>query len=133
MKTIPNQRNTKQRQIILETLRELKSHPTAGELHQVVRTYLPKISLGTIYRNLELLTEMGAIQKLEMAGKEARFDANTERHLHVRCKHCSRVADMGSPPPDEVENDFKEIGWKILEQRVEYVGICPVCLGQGKS
>ena len=66
------QRNTRQRQVILEELRCLESHPTAAALHAIVRRRLPKISLGTVYRNLELLARKGMIQKLESAGAEAR-------------------------------------------------------------
>lgn len=123
------QRNTPQRRAILEELKRLMTHPTAGELYEAVKKHFPKISLGTVYRNLELMTEMGVIQKLDMAGKEARYDADIESHLHVRCVHCSRVADLGSTPPEKVEYDSERTGWKILEQRLEYVGICPACLG----
>ena len=70
------QRNTRQRQVILEELQKLTSHPTAAVLYDIVRRRLPKISLGTVYRNLELLARMGMVQKLELAGGEARFDGN---------------------------------------------------------
>lgn len=122
------QRNTPQRKVILEELRKTHSHPTATELYEIVRRRLPKISLGTVYRNLELLTEIGAIRKLEILGKEARFDGDMDRHYHVRCERCSRVDDLVSAPPEQTIEETKDVnGWKILERRVEFVGICPEC------
>ena len=70
-------RNTRQRRIILEELRGVKSHPTAVEIFERVRRRLPKISLGTVYRNLDLLTRLGMIQKLEWSAGEARFETMT--------------------------------------------------------
>ena len=77
-----HRRKTRQRQVILEELQAVTSHPTAVELHELVRRRLPKVSLGTVYRNLDLLARMGVIEKLEHSGGEARFDANTAEHDH---------------------------------------------------
>ena len=76
MRFEPQQRTTRQRQVILEELQKLQSHPTAAALYEIVRRRVPKISLGTVYRNLELLARTGLIRKLEFAGAEARFDGN---------------------------------------------------------
>ena len=67
-------RNTPQRRIILEELCAVTTHPTAGELYGIVRRRLPRVSLGTVYRNLEVLYANGVINKLDYAGAEARFD-----------------------------------------------------------
>ena len=88
------QRNTPQRRVILEELQKTSSHPTAAELYAKVRRRLPRISLGTVYRNLDLLAEMGKIQKLDLAGGETRFDGNPEPHCHMRCVRCGRVDDL---------------------------------------
>lgn len=121
-------RNTRQRQVILEELQNLTSHPTAAALYETVRRRLPKISLGTVYRNLELLARMGVIQKLDFAGGEARFDGNVARHDHLRCVRCGRVDDVSAPPLDLSEgptNDWS--GYRILGHRLEFFGICPEC------
>ena len=81
----PFQRNTRQRDVILGELRNSLTHPTATELYDLVRRRLPKISLGTVYRNLDLLARMGIIQRLEMAGAETRFDGDRRPHDHIRC------------------------------------------------
>lgn len=125
------QRNTRQRQIILEELQKVTSHPTATGLYEIVRRRLPRISLGTVYRNLEVLAEMGLVRKLDAGRGEARFDGDVRRHDHVRCLACGRVDDIESPPLDllgGVANDSG--GYQILGYRLEYVGLCPVCKAQ---
>ena len=122
------QRNTKQRKVILEELQSVQSHPTAPELYEVVRRRLPRISLGTVYRNLDLLVRHGLIRKLESGGGQARFDGKPDRHCHVRCVECGRVADISEAPTmQEFEGEERIEGYEILGLRVEYVGICPGC------
>ena len=123
------QRNTKQRQVILEELQKLDSHPTAAAVYQIVRRRLPKISLGTVYRNLDLLTRTGTIQKLEFGGEEARFDGNPAAHDHVRCVRCGKVDDIHLPEMNLMggANDFN--GYCVVGCRVEFLGVCPQCNG----
>jgi len=121
-------RNTRQRQVILDELKALTSHPTAVELHEIVRRRLPKISLGTVYRNLDLLARLGRIEKLEHAGGEARYDANTEEHDHLRCTRCGRVDDIMTPPLDLGRPEDHHLrGYEVHGRRLEYLGICPAC------
>ena len=125
------QRNTPQRRIVLEELRKVTSHPTAVELYELVRNRLPKISLGTVYRNLDLLAEWGAIQKLTFGGREARFDGNADRHYHARCLRCGRVDDLHGLPAQSTVKEPKEVGgYEILGHRLEFVGNCPDCRNQ---
>lgn len=121
-------RNTRQRQVVLEELKKLTSHPTAAELHEFARRHLPKISLGTVYRNLELLAAKGVIQKLEHSGSESRFDGNPKQHPHVRCVRCGRVDDLHDLPGDAVKHDFKTLSnYEILGYHLEFIGLCPAC------
>jgi Fur family ferric uptake transcriptional regulator len=123
-------RNTRQRRVILEELTKLTSHPTAAELHEMARRRLPKISLGTVYRNLEVLAASGVIQKLEISGAESRFDANAGRHWHVRCVRCGRVDDVHDVPADLPVARFKSLsGYDIIGHRLEFRGVCPACKG----
>jgi Fur family transcriptional regulator, ferric uptake regulator len=127
-------RNTRQRQVVLEELQKLTSHPTAAGLYDIVRRRLPRISLGTVYRNLELLTRLGTIQKLEIGGGEARFDGNVRRHDHIRCVQCGRLDDIHGPPLDlsgGIANDFSN--YRILGCRLEYSGVCPECQSRQKN
>jgi Fur family ferric uptake transcriptional regulator len=122
------QRNTQQRQVILEELRKVRIHPTAAALYTLVRSRLPKISLGTVYRNLEMLHQLGIIQKLEFGGSEARYDGTVYHHDHIRCTQCGRIEDVPAPPLALSGVDGNDLGgYKILGHRFEYLGICPKC------
>ena len=121
-------RNTHQRKVMLEELRRLTTHPTAVELYDIVRRRLPSISLGTVYRNLELLAQMNVIQKLDIQGTEARFDGNREPHYHVRCVRCGRLDDVHDLPEDPVRYESKRLNdYEIVGHRFEFMGICPEC------
>lgn len=122
------ERNTPQRRVILEELQKVESHPTAVEVYELVRRRLPRISLGTVYRNLERLAAAGRINKLALAGAEARFDGDLVPHYHVRCIHCGCVADVRGVEQEFVRNGLKEAaGYEILGHRLEFVGVCPRC------
>lgn len=124
----PFRRNTRQRQILLDELKKLSTHPTASELHGIVRGRLPKISLGTVYRNLELLVGMGVIQKLESGSGEARFDGCVDRHYHVRCACCGRLADARAVSSNPLKDEITTLeGYEVLGYRLEFIGICPEC------
>jgi Fur family ferric uptake transcriptional regulator len=121
---------TKQRKVIVEELKKLKTHPTATSLYELVRKRLPKISLGTVYRNLDLLAGAGIIQKLETAGTQKRFDGTVENHYHVRCVQCGQVDDIPLPLFGEIEELLSGLSdYKILSHRLEFQGICPSCQG----
>jgi Fur family ferric uptake transcriptional regulator len=121
-------RNTLQRKVILEELQKLRTHPTASALHVLVQKRLPKISLGTVYRNLEYLSRRGTIKKLTISGGETRFDATVEPHQHVRCVRCSRVDDAAVPPLAVPHIGIQDVGgYQILGYRLEFLGVCPEC------
>ena len=121
------QRITRQRTIILEELRKVVTHPTADELYNAVRQRLPRISLGTVYRNLDLLAEQGAILKLGTAGSSKRFDGNTHPHQHVRCQICNRVADIMIPVPVPDVRHIILPNFTITAARLEFDGLCDEC------
>ncbi len=120
-------RNTRQRRQILTILRDCHDHPTAAEVHERVKTELPRISLGTIYRNLEFLDSTKQIQRLQTAGTEARFDGNPRHHYHVRCVQCGRINDVMELPVDLVASYENLSGYRILGHRLEFTGICQDC------
>jgi Fur family ferric uptake transcriptional regulator len=117
--------------VILEELVRLKTHPTANELYEIVRKRIPKISLGTVYRNLELLAESKVIQKLDTAGTKKRFDAMTGDHYHVRCVKCGKVDDLDFPFLNSLNKSATLAGnYEIISHRLEFEGICPECRSQ---
>lgn len=121
-------RMTKQRQIILQELRKVTSHPTADEVYQMVRKRMPKISLGTVYRNLEILSGMGHVQKISVGGTQKRFDGDISLHSHIRCHDCGRVADLDFKLEPAIESEATKLtDFSILGHRLEFIGLCPDC------
>ncbi len=121
-------RLTTQRQVILEELSKVKTHPTASELYDLVRQRLPRIGLGTVYRNLELMAENGMILKIEVGGSQKRFDATTEDHYHIRCSQCGRVDDIDVPVIGDLMQEAAEASaYHIIGHHVEFTGICSDC------
>lgn len=124
-------RMTHQREIILEELKRLKTHPTADELYEIVKKRLPRISLATVYRNLDVLAELGIIQRIEVSGRQKRFDGNPEAHHHIRCLVCGRVADAELSQEPEVNfESVKASGFKIIGFNLEFQGVCPECVSK---
>ncbi len=129
MNPLPNMRLTTQRQIILEELSKVTSHPTANEVYDMVRKRLPRIGLGTVYRNLELMAENGIILKLEVGGTQKRFDATTDPHYHIRCIRCDRVDDIDIEVQHAINNAAAAASnYTILGHHIEFTGICEKCL-----
>jgi len=122
-----NTRQTRQKRVILVELRKVTSHPTADEVYQMARKKIPNISLGTVYRNLEQLSEQGKIRKLELAGSQMRFDGRAYSHHHVSCVRCSRVDDVISVRGNPGSIDVEAGGYQVLGHRIEFYGVCPSC------
>ena len=126
-------RYTKQRRALYEALARSKQHPTADELHHLVQTHLPGISLATVYNTLEALCGAGLAQKLPSAnpGGSARYDADLSHHLHIRCSRTGAVADV----PEDLSRAILDmiddgqlaeledrLGFTIQQVQVEFVG-----------
>lgn len=135
-------RNTKQRQIILEAVQSRCDHPNAEQIFRQVRKTDPKISLGTVYRNLAILAEEGKILDIRLAGAD-RFDLTTMPHDHFYCEVCGSVSDIrldspeasgtaeekdGGPESAPAPEEFRtEDGFVIRSHQTLYRGICPAC------
>jgi Fur family ferric uptake transcriptional regulator len=123
---------TGQRQVILEELRKVTVHPTADEVFAMVRKIMPHISLATVYRNLEILSSLGLVQKLECAGNQRRYDGNPRRHHHIRCCGCGSVSDVA----DEAVTEFSFLpdripGYRVLNYSFMFIGVCDECRVRG--
>ncbi|NOZ02615.1 MAG: transcriptional repressor [Deltaproteobacteria bacterium] len=119
---------TRQRQVILEELCRVKTHPTADDLFMMVRRRIPNISLGTIYRNLEKLVFMQEVRRLVSAGGQMRFDGNTQPHYHIRCVKCGRVDDVVLDYDSAVDKVLaNRSGYDVIEHSLEFSGVCPAC------
>ncbi len=120
-------RQTRQRKLVLETLRNTKSHPTADWLFEQARQQLPSISLGTVYRNLNVLRDAGLIRELRVHGRTARWDADTSPHGHFICTECGEVQDVMDLKPYDWKGLKDLVGCQVVYQRCEFYGLCPRC------
>lgn len=120
-------RMTHQREIILQELGKSPGHPAADELHQRVKKKLPRISLATVYRNLEILAGAGVIKKIEISGRQKRFDWNLQQHNHIYCVRCHRVDNIALAPGPQVLRPEDDRGYAVTGCRVEFAGLCPEC------
>lgn len=94
---------SRQRQAILEYLYNTKEHPTAETVYSNVRISYPKVSLGTVYRNLNLLADEGEILRLSCGDGSDRFDGNPNPHYHFLCNHCGRILDLALEPLNHID------------------------------
>ena len=134
MQLTPQMRLTTQRQIILEELGKVTSHPTANEVYDMVRKRLPRIGLGTVYRNLELMADNGIILKLEVGGTQKRFDATVAPHYHIRCVSCGKVNDIEIPVMEDINKTAAKLSqYQILGHHIEFSGICNECSSEEKQ
>ncbi|MGM0444945.1 MAG: Fur family transcriptional regulator [Bacillota bacterium] len=122
-------RMTKQRKTILNVLKNTTSHPTADWIYEQVKKEIPNVSLGTIYRNLNLLSEMGKITVINYANDQSHYDGNTEGHYHFRCNQCQKVYDLHVELFEKEINNIveKNTDYKVSEHRLEFYGVCPDC------
>lgn len=121
-------RVTRQRLVIFEVLEGERSHPTAEEIYSMVKSRLPNISLGTVYRALELFERLGVLQRLTFEGSPSRFDANPKPHYHAICFECGKVLDADEPVPEDIGKRFsRETGFEIVGYKLEFYGYCREC------
>lgn len=121
-------RMTKQRAVILDILRKMGTHPTADEIYEMVRAQIPRISLGTVYRNLEFLYVQGLVTLLDIGGSQRRYERVGEMHYHVRCRGCGKVEDLDFVLDTSLEETIKSNSdFEIIGHQLEFIGYCPTC------
>lgn len=130
------QRSTRQRKIILEEVVRSRTHPTADEIYERVRGRLPRVSLGTVYRNLDVLAANGQIVKLAPGRTQMRFDGNLEAHYHMTCIHCGRIEDLpltaSDNPIDILEKMTSHLTkYGVFGHKLEFLGVCSECAARG--
>ena len=119
---------SKQREEILETLQENVVHPTAEYLYDVLKKKNPRMSLATLYRNLNQLADAGMIKKIDGLETSAHFDHNIHEHYHFICDNCKRVFDVNARvAPDIVEKAEGETGFMIKGHDIVFHGLCREC------
>lgn len=124
-----NLKHSKQRDSIMEFLQGRKDHPTADTVYMNVRKSFPNISLGTVYRNLTLLADIGEIARIRVGDGVDHFDADTSPHYHFICKECGRVIDFYDADMETLTEKANENFNGRIEGHVTYFyGRCGQCL-----
>jgi len=103
-----SRRNTIQKDLVRNTVYEMRRHVTANEVYEFIKEAYPTIGKGTVYRNLDILVEEGALRKVEVPNGPNRFDFTLKNHYHVRCIKCGEVFD-------------------VVDYDISFKGICPKC------
>ena len=124
-------RKSKQRDKILEILYGTKAHPTADTIYLQLKSEFPDLSLGNVYRNLNILMDQGFIQRLDFGSTFNRFDGNPDIHSHFICEMCGAVSDLDV----DLENEFdilslvkKNETRKVNSYKLDFYGVCDKCL-----
>jgi Fe2+ or Zn2+ uptake regulation protein len=126
-------RMTHQRQVILEEVMKDGGHPTADEIYERVRKQLPRISMGTVYRNLDILVSSGFISRIEPGLPQMRFDGKTREHYHITCIRCGKIENAPIEPFGDTLNTLEHaLGrltkFGIFGHKLEFMGLCKECV-----
>ena len=125
---------SRQREAILDFLRTRTDHPTADVIYENIRILYPNISLGTVYRNLSLLADIGEIRKLSDFAGADHFDGRTDRHCHFMCRKCRKIIDIENMNFDQILQDAsKRFSGEITDFNARFFGLCEDCMKEEKD
>ncbi len=121
-------RFSKQRKLIYDTIVENAVHPSADVIYAQLHESHPELSLGTVYRNLSVLSEMGAIKKIDSRLKSERYDGRTDDHYHMVCEECGRLYDVVTDYQcNLVPEAQKMTSHQLKGHNIIFYGICEHC------
>jgi Fur family peroxide stress response transcriptional regulator len=127
-------KRSKQRERVLELLGQTESHPTADWLYQKLKKEFPNLSLGTVYRNLNILVEQKLIQKLPFGSTHDKYEVIKSPHYHLVCENCGSVGDFNMPHYTEINQQAQAMsGFHISRHRIDFFGICEKCQSKHKK
>ena len=122
-----HQRNTHQRQLVLDAVKARHDHPSADQIYLDVRAIDEKISRGTVYRNLSVLVQQGEVLQVKLPHMD-RFEWHAERHNHLICQECGKIFDAPMPYDEQLDEKVaEETGFIINRHRTVFEGLCPEC------
>jgi len=121
-------RRTPQRRAILEYLSSVDNHPTAKTIYNVLKKYIPNLSLATVYQNLNILIKNNSLKEIKIKKMPSRYDFNTENHYHIVCESCGEIKDFNYPVFHEIENVASQLfNYEVYSHSLEVYGICKGC------
>jgi len=123
-------KRSRQRERILELLHGTGAHPTADWLYDRLKGEFPNLSMGTVYRNLNILVEQGLINRIDFGSTFDRFDAKVGPHYHFICEKCGAIVDLPLPIDETLNRKVDEsTPFTVSRHRIEFYGICDRCRG----
>lgn len=123
----PARRSTRQKRLVLEAVSGTTSHPTAEWVYETVRCALPRVSLGTVYRNLQRLVDEGRVRSFVRGGR-IRYDADLTVHDHFSCDRCGVLMDIPRAPEVlPAERRLRARGFAVAGRTLEFHGLCRKC------
>jgi Fur family ferric uptake transcriptional regulator len=123
-----SQRSTEQRQLIQEILRRADGHLDADEIYQQARQRSPRISLSTVYRNLQVFKDLGLVEEHQFGNRRYYEPAPQTEHQHLVCLSCGRVFEFKCPSTEKLKSRIsKEEGFRVTAAEVCLAGYCPAC------
>lgn len=122
------ERNTVQRQLVYHAAYKLGGHPTADAVYETVVKKHPSISKGTVYRNLNRLSENGLLRRIQLPNNADRFDLDVKKHCHIICTECGRFDDLNEQYLNDVIKAVEQqTGYELDPHGLVFSGICPDC------
>ncbi|MCH2187594.1 transcriptional repressor, partial [Myxococcota bacterium] len=116
------------REQMLAWLQESDVHPTAGQIHTAVLREFPRLSLATVYRNLEVLVEEGSVKVVPCGNGAVRYDGNLDPHHHFVCEACDRIIDVPLAEPRALCRRLaREYALRAGRVSMIFYGKCPDC------
>lgn len=123
-----------QREKIENFVLNSSAHPTAETVYENVRKEIPNISLGTVYRNLNKLSQIGKIKKIAISNNSDRFDKILKEHFHIHCIKCNKVEDVDYSIDKRIYKNIEQNkNYKILFSDLVFEGICNDCIKEGNE
>lgn len=120
---------TKQRQAVLQVIRESEHHLTANEVFEDARRILPSISFATVYNSLHYLKNESLIGEVTFGNDASRYDRNLLRHDHAMCNQCGKLVDLELQIPDGMLKEAAKRS-RFKPESIEFTlrGLCPACI-----
>ena len=119
---------TRQREAVLQVIREREDHPTANDIFEAARRRLPGISYATVYNSLRFLKEAGLVHEIKFGDSASRYDRETDRHDHALCSQCGKLVDFDLPQAAALMNAAaRRSKFKAESVHLTLKGVCPDC------
>ena len=124
---------SRQRELIYNAVVDNPIHPTAEMVYDIVRKENPRISLGTVYRNLQRFAERGELARLSFPDKPDRYDGCTRKHYHGMCTECGNISDIFLSYLEDIDKTVSlQAGIKVISHNILFSIICPDCQTKGQ-